>query len=75
MPITTETMMPMGMGASWVALLIKLPSQVMNAEMPGPTNCPARPPATSVASGTSTMSTGVLPATKLPISAPTTAAI
>ena len=66
--------MPMGTGASAVARLMSEPRPVINAETGGPASVPARPPETMVTMGTSTMSTGVLPATSPPISAPTTAA-
>ena len=73
-PMIVETAMPMGTGASVVALLMSVPSPVISAEIGGPTNVPVSPPQTMVTIGTSTMSTGVRPATRFPSSAPTTAA-
>ena len=66
--------MPMGTGERAVALLMSVPRPVISLPMGSPANWPTSPPLTMVTMGTSTMSTGVRPATRLPSSAPTTAA-
>ena len=57
-----------------VALLMTAPNQVIKADTPGPAKRATRPPATMVTMGVTTMSNGVLPDTRRPISAPTRAA-
>jgi len=73
-PMMTDTRMPMGSGRSSVERLMTSPSPLISDEMAGPARVAMTPPAMMVTAGTSTMSTGVLPAISEPISAPATAA-
>ena len=73
-PKTTETMMPMGMGCSVVAISRKRCRAATALLMPGADQVAMKQPETMETMGTTMMSTLVLPETRLPSSAPTTAA-
>ena len=68
-------MMPIGTGCMWVAVSMKPRSRFISPLTAGAHSTAASPPTTIVAEGTRMMSSFVLPATKLPASAPSTAAM